>query len=107
MKIGLLSYHRNYNYGWNLQCYALMTVLKSMEHEVILIDKMKFSNKSLLKRLKNICAHMLHLNRGRSYEDVQIERGVRIEPFSKITFSLGRAALKIRKDIENYHTLML
>ena len=24
---------------------------------------------------------MLHLNRGRSYEDVQIERGVRIEPF--------------------------
>lgn len=81
MKIGLLSYHRNYNYGWNLQCYALMTVLKSMGHEVTLIDKMKFSNRSLLKRLKSACARILHLNRGKSYEDVQKERGANIAPF--------------------------
>ena len=81
MKIGLLSYHRNYNYGWNLQCYALMTVLKSMGHEVTLIDKMKFSNKSLLKRLKSACARILHLNRGKSYEDVQKEKGVKMASF--------------------------
>ena len=81
MKIGLLSYHRNYNYGWNLQCYALMTVLKSMGHEVTLIDKMKFSNKSLLRRLKSACTSILHLNRKKSYEDVQKERGVKIAPF--------------------------
>lgn len=81
MKIGLLSYHRNYNYGWNLQCYALMTVLKSMGHEVTLINKMKFSNQSCWGRLKNACARILHLNRGKSYEDVQKERGVRMAPF--------------------------
>lgn len=81
MKIGLLSYHRNYNYGWNLQCYALMTVLKSMGHEVTLIDKMKFSNKNLLRRFKSACASILHLNRRKSYEDVQKERGVNIAPF--------------------------
>ncbi len=81
MKIGLLSYHRNYNYGWNLQCYALMTVLKSMGHEVTLIDKMKFSNQSCWGRLKKTCACILHLNRGKSYEDVQKERGERIAPF--------------------------
>lgn len=81
MKIGLLSYHRNYNYGWNLQCYALMTVLKSMGHEVTLIDKMKFSNKNLLRRFKSACASILHLNRRKSYENVQKERGVNIAPF--------------------------
>ena len=81
MKIGLLSYHRNYNYGWNLQCYALMTVLKSLGHEVSLIDKMKFSNQSCWGRLKNACARIFHLNRGKSYEEVQKERGVNIAPF--------------------------
>lgn len=81
MKIGLLTFHRNYNYGWNLQCYALMTVLKSMGHEVTLINKMKFSNQSCWGRLKNTCARILHLNRGKSYEDVQKERGVRMAPF--------------------------
>lgn len=81
MRIGLLSYHRNYNYGWNLQCYALMTVLKSMGHEVTLIDKMKFSNKPLLRKLKSACVRILHLNRRKSYEEVQKERGVKIAPF--------------------------
>ena len=81
MKIGLLSYHKNNNYGWNLQCYALMTVLKSMGHEVTLINKMKFSNQSCWERLKNACVRISHLNRGKSFEDVQKERGVRIAPF--------------------------
>lgn len=81
MKIGLLSYHKNNNYGWNLQCYALMTVLKSMGHEVTLINKMKFSNQSCWERLKNVCVRISHLNKGKSFEDVQKERGVRIAPF--------------------------
>lgn len=81
MKIGLLSYHRNYNYGWNLQCYALMTVLKSMGHEVTLIDKTKFSKQSRLGRFKRVCIRMLHLNKEKSYEDVQKEKGVNMAPF--------------------------
>lgn len=48
MKIGLLSYHKNYNYGWNLQCYALLSVLKSLGHDVVYIDKRLFSRKKTL-----------------------------------------------------------
>ena len=81
MKIGLLSYHRNYNYGWNLQCYALMAVLKSMGHEVTLINKAKFSKQSRLGRFKRVCIRMLHLNKEKSYEDVQKEKGVKMASF--------------------------
>lgn len=101
MKIGLLSYHRNYNYGWNLQCYALMTVLKSMGHEVTLIDKMKFSNTSLLRKLKSTCVSMLHLNRRKSYEDVQKERGVNIAPFFDKYISPRTHCIKNQKDYRN------
>lgn len=47
MKIGLLSLHKNANYGWVLQCYALLSILKSLGHDVtymiklILIEKKK------------------------------------------------------------------
>lgn len=59
MKIGLLTYHRNYNYGWNLQCYALMSVLKSMGHDVTLIDKRKFSHSSFRSIAKDIIKSFL------------------------------------------------
>lgn len=38
MKIGILTYHRAHNYGAVLQCYALQEVLKSMGHDVWIID---------------------------------------------------------------------
>lgn len=38
MKIGILTFHRAHNYGAVLQCYALQEVLKSMGHEVWVID---------------------------------------------------------------------
>lgn len=38
MKIGILTFHRAHNYGAVLQCYALQEVLKSMGHEVWIID---------------------------------------------------------------------
>lgn len=38
MKIGILTYHRAYNYGAVLQCYALQEVLKHMGHDVYIID---------------------------------------------------------------------
>lgn len=38
MKIGILTFHRAHNYGAVLQCYALQEVLRSMGHEVDVID---------------------------------------------------------------------
>lgn len=38
MKIGILTFHRAHNYGAVLQCYALQEVVKSMGHEVEVID---------------------------------------------------------------------
>lgn len=80
MKIGLLSYHRNYNYGWNLQCFALMTVLKALGHEVIYIDKRQFSSSSgwisFIKGHIRLILEALHiLKRNMTYEDVQSIKG--------------------------------
>lgn len=38
MKIGILTFHRAHNYGAVLQCYALQEVLKSIGHDVEVID---------------------------------------------------------------------
>lgn len=38
MKVGILTFHRAHNYGAVLQCYALQEVLKSMGHDVYVID---------------------------------------------------------------------
>ena len=38
MKIGILTFHRAYNYGAVLQCYALKETLRKMGHEVYVID---------------------------------------------------------------------
>lgn len=38
MKIGILTFHKAYNYGAVLQCYALQEVLKQRGHEVLIVD---------------------------------------------------------------------
>lgn len=38
MKIGILTFHRAYNYGAVLQCYALQEDLKELGHDVEVID---------------------------------------------------------------------
>lgn len=38
MKIGIITVHRAYNYGSVLQCYALQEYLKSLGHDVSIID---------------------------------------------------------------------
>lgn len=38
MKIGILTFHRAHNYGAVLQCYALEETLRSLGHEVYVID---------------------------------------------------------------------
>lgn len=39
MKIGILTFHSQLNYGGVLQCWALQTVLEQMGHEVVVIDR--------------------------------------------------------------------
>lgn len=80
MKVGLLSYHRNYNYGWNLQCYALLSVLKSLGHDVMLIDKRRFEEKTFLSMLKCIM-NKLCLKKQNSYEKNQNKRGRNVFTF--------------------------
>lgn len=38
MKVGILTFHRAYNYGAVLQCYALQEILIGLGHEVSVID---------------------------------------------------------------------
>ncbi len=38
MKVGILTFHRAHNYGAVLQCYALQEVIRSMGHDVEVID---------------------------------------------------------------------
>ena len=49
MKIGILTWHSQLNYGGVLQCWALQTVLERMGHEVVIIDRwLDKRNESLL-----------------------------------------------------------
>lgn len=86
MKIGLLSYHKNYNYGWNLQCYALLSVLKSLGHDVVYIDKRLFSRKKpLMGHVKSLVKQVLCklglMKANLSYEYIQECKGKNINPF--------------------------
>lgn len=37
-KIGIITFHKAHNYGAFLQCYALQEFLRSMDHDVFVID---------------------------------------------------------------------
>lgn len=51
MKIGILTFHRAYNYGAVLQCYALMHFLLGLGHKVYIIDYRQPWNESLRKAI--------------------------------------------------------
>ena len=39
MKVGILTFHSQLNYGGVLQCWALKTALEGMGHEVVVVDR--------------------------------------------------------------------
>ena len=49
MKIGILTFHSQLNYGGVLQCWALQTALERMGHEVVVIDRWHNPDNSLLE----------------------------------------------------------
>ena len=85
MKIGLLTYHKNFNYGWNLQCFALMSILKALGHEVMLIDKRRFQPISHKRRIKELLKSLLvtcHIiSKRQSYEAIQLSKGRYVNSF--------------------------
>ena len=50
MKIGVLTFHSQLNYGGVLQCWALQTALEKLGHAVVVIDRWLDANNSLLER---------------------------------------------------------
>ena len=50
MKIGILTFHSQLNYGGVLQCWALQIALENLGHEVVVIDRWLDENNSLLER---------------------------------------------------------
>lgn len=49
MKIGILTFHSQLNYGGVLQCWALQTALEQMGHDVVVIDRWMGRDNSLLR----------------------------------------------------------
>ena len=50
MKIGILTFHSQLNYGGVLQCWALQKVLENLGHEVVIIDR-EFEH-----QVRSVCA---------------------------------------------------
>ena len=50
MKIGILTFHSQLNYGGVLQCWALQTALEKLGYEVIVIDRWHNPDNSLLEQ---------------------------------------------------------
>ena len=50
MKIGILTFHSQLNYGGVLQCWALQATLEGLGHEVVVMDRWHNVDNSLLER---------------------------------------------------------
>lgn len=50
MKIGILTFHSQQNYGGVLQCFAMKSALESLGHEVVVVDRRMDENHSYLYR---------------------------------------------------------
>ena len=50
MKIGILTFHSQLNYGGVLQCWALKMVLEGMGHEVVVVDRWLDKKNGMLRR---------------------------------------------------------
>ena len=52
MRIGILTFHAAHNYGAVLQCYSLQEYLKSLGHEVYVIDYQNDRMLAVYKRFR-------------------------------------------------------
>ena len=96
MKIGILTFHCAHNYGAVLQCYALQETLKSMGHDVEVIDYRpkylvapykkfyinRFISGELIKTIKKIIREFLLFN-------IRFKRYYAFNHFIKTYFNLS------------------
>ena len=61
MRIGILTFHWAQNYGAVLQCYALMSKLEEMGHEVLIIDRLP-RYQGILRRLYHRFSYKYYLS---------------------------------------------
>lgn len=50
MRIGILTFHSQQNYGGVLQCFAMKSILESLGHEVVVVDRWMDATHSYLYR---------------------------------------------------------
>ena len=50
MKIGILTFHSQLNYGGVLQCWALQTALEKLGHKVVVVDRWLSDDNSMLEQ---------------------------------------------------------
>lgn len=80
MKIGILTFHRVYNYGAVLQSYALQKVIKQLGYDVEIIDYWcdyiyrpysieNFKTKSFTDYIMGICGRIIYNFRKKKQKD--------------------------------------
>lgn len=69
MKIGILTFHRAYNYGAVLQCYSLQEVLREMGHDVWIINYLQPHIERCYKPIiwRSWLRSVAHLQRGAAW----------------------------------------
>lgn len=78
MKIGILTHPQSTNYGGILQCYALCTYLRKLNHEPIVIQRVADKSFFLWSIVRNIL-RVCHFPR--YYHPETVDRMVNIRPF--------------------------
>ena len=78
MKVGILTFHRAYNYGAVLQCYALQETLRQMGHEARVIDYVQPSieevNDSFKLNSYTWATHLVKLQWSKAYRQLRFYR---------------------------------
>lgn len=105
MRIGILTFHCAHNYGAVLQCYALQAYLKSLGHDVVVIDYRpeylkapyavlpKLRNKKLAVKIKTLIVYSLTFY-------VRLRRYYKFSKFINRELQLSEP-IKDKSDIEN------
>lgn len=86
MKIGILTVPFNNNYGGYLQSFALMTVIRNLGHDVVLINRRPECNASYLKHIKGFIKYHIGGDKTRVYNKKTMEKyyrqkGEKMMPF--------------------------
>lgn len=112
MKIGILTFHCAHNYGAVLQCYALQEFLKSMGHEVQVIDyRPKYLTRSYkLFNIRKYFRKNIFLSFKIFYNDIKYigKRKNRIRIFEDFISGMFNLSVRVKKNrIPDYYDLYI